>query len=221
MTKKLMAKFLAKKEMARIERGNNFDFLKKTRKSVFDTLVKEGLISKLRFHEENVYFLICDIKKDFKIKLCFNLGVSFPIKELCSKSRYIKASIYSSVKEKDLLSYLRRVINSRIRGFSNEDSFEKDVLPEIRRLNRVSHANRLSVRADFLEGVDFEVEYYTDRYYTHKTTLKLNVKSSENFLQKSAEKYPNVYNIVYKKGDSVQATLFKIKRLMVMKKALD
>lgn len=218
MVKSVMARYLAKKEMKRIEDKNSLDFMKNVRDSVFNKLKDEGVLKDFRLSGHNVYCTLPGVKKPLKIKLVFIFTQGQPYKEIASKAVYVKVAISLSVKIEELVAYFKKVVAARVRGFLNEDSFENDILPQIRALNRVSHANRLSERADSLQGVDFEIEYYVDKYYSHTTTLLLNVKSSENFLQKNAEKYPGVYNIVYKKGDSVQATLFKIKRLMIMNK---
>lgn len=218
---KKTAKFLAQTEIKRIERKNGVTFLKEIRSRVFEKLKEIGLVENFVFYGENIYCVVSGIhNRKLKIKLCFLIEKTIPLKEVFSSSMYVKVLISLSVKESDLFNYFKKIIESKIRGFANENSFEKDVLPEIRKIHRVSHANRLSERADALQGIDFEIEYYVDRYYTQTITLLINVKSSDKYLQKNIEKYPDVYNFVYKKGDPLNSTVYRIKRMMVARKTL-
>lgn len=210
----------AKHWLLNSQKTEAISYLNEIRTQIFEEMVSLKLIKSFVFEGKfvNCQALGSNGKVVFVIELSF--GQKVPCINVYQSSSRLHVRVSPFVVKEILKSKIENFLSARSRGYYNENLFEESIVPIIKGVNRVVRVNHVSNRKDGRERYDFEIEYYTDRYYQSTNILKIDLKSSTNF-QEEGVRNDGVYVFEFNDKMDPRSVLYRIKRLMIKAKNLN
>lgn len=153
--------------------------------ATFDCVTANDIVVRVQFEID-----LRNLNPENKIRAC---------KIVRASARFCKIAVPLNSDANDLYFPLRYQLRTWNTGSANEVLFLAFLQSLKSRYARITRAYKTNEREDRKLGIDFVVCFLSKPYYEEKRVL-FNIKSSEHFLERHKERFPNISTFVFKKA---------------------